>query len=394
MDGVNDMVGLLVKLFIKDSTQIHDLRVRGQYGILAGLVGIFLNLCLFAAKFFAGLLTSAISITADAFNNLSDAGSSVVTLLGFQMAGRPADHEHPFGHGRMEYLSGLLVSMAIMLVGIELVKSSFDKILHPQTVTFQILPFTILIISILIKLWMSYFNRTLGTRIESTAMKATAMDSLTDVVATSAVAVGVLISHFFHIQVDGWIGMLVALFILYSGFTTARDSLSPLLGQAPDAEFVRQIEETVLSHPEVIGLHDLIVHDYGPGRCMISLHAEVPSSMDVLVMHDAIDLIELELRSRFHCEATIHMDPIVTDDKVAAVLKEKVKQLAQKIDPEITIHDFRMVQGKTHTNLIFDVTVPHKFWLTDAQVANCIRSSVQSIDEKYFAVIRVEKAFI
>lgn len=388
------MVGLLVKLFVKDSSQVHDIQVRGRYGILAGSVGIFLNLCLFAAKFFAGILTSSIAVTADAFNNLSDAGSSVVTLLGFKMAGRPADREHPFGHGRIEYLSGLLVSMAIMLVGIELIKSSFEKILHPQSVTFQILPFSILLLSIVIKLWMSYFNRTLGRRIDSTAMKATAMDSLTDAVATTAVAAGILIAHFFNIQVDGWIGMLVALFILYSGFTTARDSLSPLLGEVPDTEFVKQIEETVLKHDEVVGLHDLIIHDYGPGRCMISLHAEVPSSMDVLIMHDAIDLIELELHRKFNCDATIHMDPIETDDKATNEMKEKVLQLAQKIDPAISIHDFRMVQGKTHTNLIFDVTVPYKFWLSDEQVEDSIRNQIQAIDQKYFAVIRVEKAFI
>lgn len=388
------MVGLLVKIFIKDSTQIHDLQVRGRYGILAGCVGIFLNLCLFAAKFIAGILSTSIAITADAFNNLSDAGSSVVTLIGFKMAGRPADHKHPFGHGRIEYLSGLIVSMAILLVGFELVKSSFGKILNPQVVTFHILPFSILILSIFIKLWMSYFNRTLGRKIDSTAMNATAMDSLTDAMATAAVAAGLLASHFFHIYVDGWVGMLVALFILYSGFTTARDSLSPLLGEVPDADFVKQIKQTVLNHQEVVGLHDLIVHDYGPGRRIISLHAEMPSTMDVLVMHDSIDLIELELHDKFQCDATIHMDPIETDDQTTNANKEKVIQLVKTIDPSITIHDFRMVQGKTHTNLIFDVTIPNQFWMSDMQIEEAIRNQISQLNNTYFPVIRVDKAFI
>lgn len=388
------MVGLLVKIFIKDSTQIHDLQVRGRYGILAGCVGIFLNLCLFAAKFIAGILSASIAITADAFNNLSDAGSSVVTLIGFKMAGRPADHKHPFGHGRIEYLSGLIVSMAILLVGFELVKSSFEKILNPQVVTFRILPFSILILSIFVKLWMSYFNRTLGRKIDSTAMNATAMDSLTDAMATAAVAAGLLASHFFHIYVDGWVGMVVALFILYSGFTTARDSLSPLLGEVPDADFVKQIKQTVLNHKEVVGLHDLIVHDYGPGRRIISLHAEMPSNMDVLVMHDSIDLIELELHDKFQCDATIHMDPIETDNHATNAMKEKLTQMVKIIDPSISIHDFRMVQGKTHTNLIFDVTIPNQFWMSDMQIEEAIRKQISQMNETYFAIIRVEKAFI
>lgn len=388
------MINFLVRLFVKDSADTHKPEVRGRYGMLSGAVGILLNLCLFGGKFAAGLITSSIAITADAFNNLSDAGSSVVTLIGFRMAGLPADHEHPFGHGRIEYLSGLAVSMAIMLVGIELVKSSMEKILHPQAVTFSWVSLGILAVSVLIKLWMSYFNRILGKRINSTAMKATAMDSLTDAVATAAVAVGVLLGHFFALRIDGWIGMLVALFILYTGFTTARDSLSPLLGKAPDAQFVQAIADTVMAHEEVVGIHDLVVHDYGPGRCMISLHAEMPCSADILVMHDTVDRIELELRSKFSCEVTIHMDPIEMDNAVTNCLRDDVSRMVTQIDPAVSIHDFRVVQGISHTNLIFDVLVPHKFHMPDAQVASLVREGVRTLDETYFAVIRVERAFV
>ena len=388
------MIRLLVRLFIKDSNRTEDPAVRGAFGVLAGGVGIFLNLCLFGAKFAAGMLTASIAIMADAFNNLSDAGSSVVTLVGLKMAGMPADSEHPFGHGRIEYLTGLAISMAILLVGFELLRSSFGKILRPEEVLFRPLSFAILGVSILVKVWMCYFNRTLGNMINSTAMKATSADSLTDAVATAAVALGVLFTRFTGINIDGWTGMLVAAFILYSGFTTARDSLSPLLGQAPDTALVREIEDTVRSHPEVIGVHDLIIHDYGPGRRIVSLHAEVPCNMDILAMHDAIDLIELELRHKFNCDVTIHMDPVATDDKITAVVRGQVEEMVKRIDPALSIHDFRMVQGMTHTNLIFDVSVPHRFHLSDKQVADRVRDGVQLISEKYYAVIRVEQSFV
>lgn len=388
------MFQALIRLFIRDSEQTHLPEVRGRYGVLAGAVGITLNLCLFAAKFVAGLLTASIAITADAFNNLSDAGSSVVTLIGFKMAGMPADNEHPFGHGRIEYLSGLAVSLAILLVGTELIKSSFAKILAPASVTFSAISLGILAASVAVKLWMCFFNRVLAKKIDSTAMRATSMDSLTDAVATSAVIVSIVISRIFSWQLDGWIGLLVALFILYTGFTTARDSLSPLLGKAPDVTFVQGISDLVLSYDEVVGIHDLIIHDYGPGRCMISLHAEVPCNMNVLVMHDAIDRIEFDLRQHFNCEVTIHMDPIAVDDEVTNEMRTRIATMVREVDPAITIHDFRMVQGSSHTNLIFDVLVPHKFHLTDALVAERVRDGVRSINPDFFAVIKVEKAFI
>ncbi len=315
------MVNFLIRLFIPDSQKINDPVVRGRYGILAGGMGILLNLCLFCSKFFAGFFTGSIAITADAFNNLSDAGSSVVTLAGFKMASMPADREHPFGHGRLEYLSGLAISAAILLVGLELGKSSVEKIIHPEAVRMGILPMVILICSILVKLWMAYFNRSLGKRISSSAMMATAADSLTDAAATSAVLVGMAVGHLSGRLIDGYIGLLVAAFILYSGFTTARDSLSPLLGQAPDKEFVASIQQAAMAHPEILGIHDLIVHDYGPGRRIISFHAEVPSNRDILETHDVIDHLEMELRERFQCDVTVHMDPIVIDNAVINTLR-------------------------------------------------------------------------
>lgn len=387
------MIDFLVRAFVKDAQDTENPRVRGRYGILAGGMGIFLNLCLFAGKFLAGVLTSSISITADAFNNLSDAGSSVVTLLGFKMAEMPADREHPFGHGRIEYISGLAVSAAILLVGFELIKSSVGKILHPSFTQFSILSMGILAVSILVKLWMSHFNRTLGRRISSTAMAATAADSLTDAAATSAVLAGGLISHWFGLRIDGYMGAFVALFILYSGFTTARDSLSPLLGQAPDKELVHAIEDAVMSHETIIGIHDLIVHDYGPGRRIISLHAEVPAREDVLAMHDTIDLVEMDLRRRFNCDVTIHMDPIVTEDEEVNVMRMRISDMVHEIDEALSIHDFRMVKGPTHTNLIFDVLVPFRFRLPDQVIADLVRNGVQEIGPHYFAVVRVEKAY-
>lgn len=389
------MVNFLVRLFVKNSEQTHLPEVRSRYGVLSGGVGIALNLCLFAAKFLAGLLASSIAITADAFNNLSDAGSSVVTLVGFRMACAPADSEHPFGHGRIEYVSGLAVSVAILLVGVELGKSSVEKILHPEAIQFSTLSMGILAVSVAVKLWMCWFNRSLGNRIGSTAMRATAMDSLTDAVATAAVSAGTVIGHLSGLLLDGWIGLLVAAFILYTGYHTAKDSLSPLLGQTPDPEFVEQIAQTVMKHDEVIGMHDLIVHDYGPGRRMISLHAEMPCTMDVLVMHDATDLLELELRHKFNCEVTIHMDPIEVNNQAITEMRKRLIELVQGIDPVLSIHDFRMVWGKSHTNLIFDLLVPYQFSMTNAEVSKLVQERVRQMEDgQYFAVVKVEQAFV
>lgn len=387
------MTDFLVKCFVKQD--LRSAKGRQRVGMLGGVTGILLNLLLFAAKFLAGTLTASIAVTADAFNNLSDAGSSIITLVGFKMAGAPADPEHPFGHGRIEYISGLIVSLIIVMMGFELLKGSVEKIFAPEAVAFSALSVAILVLSILIKGWMCVFNRRLGKLIGSSAMQATAMDSLSDVAATSAVLIGTLVGALSGLMLDGYLGVVVALFIMYTGFSTANDTLRPLLGKAPDKDFVHEIQSTVLSHEEIVGTHDLIVHDYGPGRCMISLHAEVPCDCDILQMHDVIDMIEHQLHERFNCEAVIHMDPIVTDDEVTNRMHARTVELLHRIDPALSLHDFRMVQGPTHTNLIFDVVAPFKFKLSDRELIDTVQREVQGLEgHTYYAVVNVDKSYI
>ena len=386
------MVTLLGRLFIRQEGR-EESEVRKAYGVLCGAVGIFFNVLLFAGKFFAGTLSGSIAITADAFNNLSDAGSSVVTLLGFQLAGQKPDPEHPFGHGRMEYLSGLVVSMLILLMGVGLGKSSLEKILHPEEVEFSPLIVGLLCVSIAVKLYMFLYNKRIGKKLGSTAMEATAMDSLSDCVATTAVLAATLVGHFTGLRIDGWCGILVACFILWSGIGAARDTLDPLLGTPPTAEFVGRIRDLVMAHKGIIGIHDLIVHDYGPGRVMISLHAEVSASENVLELHDEIDNVETELREKLGCEAVIHMDPIVTDDGITEETRERVAALIHCIDDDINIHDFRMVSGPTHTNLIFDAVVPFGFRLSDEEVEKKIKAAVRALDGNYYAVVKVERSY-
>ena len=385
------MISLLARLFIKQSGD--EQAVRKAYGILCGAVGIGFNVLLFIGKFFAGTLAGSIAITADAFNNLSDAGSSFVTLLGFQMAGQKPDSEHPFGHGRIEYLSGLAVSMLILLMGVELAKSSLQKILHPEPVDSSPVVIAILCVSIAVKLYMFSYNRRLGRKLNSSAMEATSMDSLSDSAATLAVLIATLVGHFTGLMIDGWCGILVAAFILWSGFNAAKDTLDPLLGTPPTREFVTQIRDIVMAHKSILGIHDLIVHDYGPGRVMISLHAEVSASENVLELHDEIDNVESELREKLGCEAVIHMDPIVTDDGITEETRQRVAALVHCIDDEINIHDFRMVVGPTHTNVIFDAVVPFKFRLTDAEVREKIEAAVRALDGNYYAVVNVERPY-
>ena len=386
------MISLLARLFLKPEGR-DEAALRKGYGILCGAVGIGLNVLLFAGKFFAGTLSGSIAITADAFNNLSDAGSSFVTLLGFQLAGQKPDSDHPFGHGRIEYLSGLAVSMLIILMGFELAKSSLDKILHPAPVDSSWLVIAILCVSICVKLYMSFYNRSLGKKLNAPAMLATAADSLSDSVATTAVLIATLVGRFTGLKIDGWCGILVAAFILWSGFNAAKDTVNPLLGTPPTHEFVNQIKNLVMAHPGIIGIHDLIVHDYGPGRVMISLHAEVSASENVLELHDEIDNVESELREKLGCEAVIHMDPIVTDDGITEEIRERVAALVHCIDDAINIHDFRMVAGPSHTNVIFDAVVPYGFRLTDAEVEEKIKTAVRTLDGNYFAVVKVERSY-
>ena len=384
----------MLRRFIPDYQKTGDPEVRRRYGVLAGAVGILINLLLFAGQLAARLLSGAISVTADAFNNLSDAASSVVTLVGFRMAGQKADADHPFGHGRMEYLAGLIVSLLILLVGVELGKSSFEKILHPEDTLLTPPTIGILVVSILVKLWMSWFQSALGRRISSQTLRATCVDSRSDAIATAAVLLGLAISRLTHLPLDGWIGLLVAVFILKSGFGAAKATLDPLLGQAPDPDTVKAIEDVILSHRQVVGIHDLVIHDYGPGRRMMSVHAEVAADADILEVHDVIDHIERELNRRFRIEAVIHMDPIQIGNPEVDRLRELTKQLALQVDPSLTIHDFRITAGPLHTNLIFDVVVPYEVKLSEDEVKQQLAQKLREQDERYHAVIQVDRSYV
>ena len=387
------MIGFLASRFIKDYQNTSDAAVRRAYGVLCGAVGIVINLLLFALKLFAGTLAGSVAVTADAFNNLSDAGASIVTLLGFRLAGQKPDPEHPFGHGRLEYISGLIVSIVILLMGFELLRDAVGAILHPEAVECSVLTVAILLVSICAKFYMYCYNRGVGKKISAAAMQATAADSLSDCAATAAVLLATLAGYFLHWQIDGWCGLVVSLLILWAGVQAARDTLSPLLGQPPSEEFVQEIRDIVMESQVVCGIHDLVVHDYGPGRVMISLHAEVPAHGDILALHDEIDNIEQRLRRELGCAATIHMDPIVTDDKLTAETRERVAQLVRGIDEHITIHDFRMVTGPTHTNVIFDAVVPFKFRLSDHEVEQEIQAAVKRLDSSYFAVVQIDRDY-
>ena len=387
------MITFLSRLLIRNPQDVKNPAVRQAYGTLCGAAGIVLNLLLFLGKAAAGLLSRSISITADAFNNLSDAGSSIITLIGFRMSGQEPDPDHPFGHGRIEYLAGLIVSGIILLMAAELIKSSVSKILHPEELTFSPVIVAILAASILVKLYMYSYNRKIAAAIDSAAMKATATDSLSDSLATLAVLLATLADHFTGLHIDGWCGLLVGLFICRAGISAARDTINPLLGQPPEKEFVEQIRRIVLSHPDVLGMHDLIVHNYGPGRVMISLHAEVSAKGDILRLHDTIDNIERELQKQLRCNAVIHMDPIENDDAETEKQKKAVLASLAEIDPNITMHDFRIVQGPTHTNLIFDVMIPYGFQISDAQLKSRIESEIRKKNPEYYAVINIDKDY-
>ena len=387
------MITFLSKFFIREKQDKN--KIRQEYGMLCGITGIILNIFLFAGKFMAGTISNSIAITADAINNLSDAGSSFVTLIGFKLAGAKPDPEHPFGHGRIEYVSGLVVAAAILLMAYELVRDSVSKIIHPEETEFSTLIVVILVVSILVKIYMYYYNNSIGKKIDSAAMRATAMDSLSDTCATAVVLAATLVGHFTGLYIGGYCGALVGIFIFYAGINAAKETLNPLLGQPPEEEFVEQINQIVMAHEEVCGIHDLIVHDYGPGRQMISLHAEVPAEGDILEVHDIIDNIENELRAKLGCDATIHMDPVVTSDEHISEMKAAVFSIIRGIDEIINIHDFRVVTGPTHTNLIFDVLVPYKFYISDEELTTMIEREVKrKLGNNHNVVLKVDKSYV
>lgn len=388
----------LICKFIKNSEDISNEKVRGKYIFLGGLVGILSNILLFLIKLFVGLITSSIAIMADAFNNLSDAGSSIITIVGFKLSDKPADAEHPFGHGRMEYISALIVSFMVMLVGFEFVKSSVERIFKPIKIEFETIPFVLLLISILIKLWLSHFNKFIGNKIDSSALKAASTDALGDVFTSSSVAISFLVSKFTSFPIDGYLGALVALFILYSGFSLTKETLNPLLGEAPDPDLVQKIKDMVLSYDKITGVHDLIIHNYGPCRCMASIHAEVPSNISIMEIHEIIDKAEREISEKLKIYLVIHMDPIAIDDKEVKKDYDMVCNIIKQDERIKSIHDFRVVGKGDVKNLLFDIVIDsEKMFKTmtkrETLVSN-INKAVKENHPKYNCIITVDNDYL
>lgn len=388
----------LVNTFIKNNEDISNEKVRGKYIFLGGLVGILSNFLLFVIKLSVGLITSSIAIMADAFNNLSDAGSSIITIVGFKLSDKPADAEHPFGHGRIEYISALIVSFMVMLVGFQFVKSSLERIFNPVDIKFETIPFILLLISIFIKLWLSSFNKFVGNKIDSSALKAASADALGDVFTSSCVAISFLASKFTSFPIDGYLGTLVALFILYSGFSLTKETLNPLLGEAPDPELVQKIQNMVLSYDNITGVHDLIIHNYGPCRCMASIHAEVPCDISIMEIHEIIDRAEREISEKLKIYLVIHMDPIAMEDEELKKDFNMVCDIIEKDERIKSIHDFRVVGQGEVKNLLFDVVIDsEKMFKTMTKhetLINDINKAVKEIHPKYNCIITVDNDYL
>lgn len=387
------MTNLLLKTFIKNHTDIQNSSVRTAYGKLAGIVGIVCNLVLFTAKIIIGTLSGSVSITADAFNNLSDASSSIINLLGFKLSEKPADAEHPYGHGRYEYLSALSVAVLIILIGFELLKTSFNKIINPVSVNFSWALTIVLIFSIITKLWMSVFNKKLGKAIKSNALIATSQDSRNDVIATFAVLLAAIVSEFSNLELDGWIGMGVAIFILISGFGLIKSTIDPMLGSAPDKEFVKTIRDRIMNYEGVLGVHDLIIHDYGPCRQFASVHVEMAAEEDVLASHDVIDNIEFDFLNDMGLNMIVHYDPIVTKNELVSSMRYKIQEIVKGINQSLSIHDLRVVPGVTHTNLVFDCLADFDINMTDYELKCLISQAVKEQHPDYNCVITIDKNY-
>lgn len=385
------MTNLLLRLFVKDYENTESVAVHSAIGKLAGVTGIVCNLLLFLGKLAVGWLANSVSIIADAINNLSDASSSVVTLLGFKMAQQPADAEHPYGHARYEYLSGLVVAALILIIGFDLARSSFQKILHPEAVEFSVATFAVLLLSIAVKLWMAGFFRSLGSRIHSTTLQATSVDSRNDVIASTAVLLGCAAGYFFHVNIDGIIGLAVAVFILYSGVDIARETISPLLGKQADPELVAKISNLVLSHEKILGIHDLLVHDYGPGQCFATVHAELSAEEDPLECHDIIDDIERDAFDELHVHLVIHYDPVVLDDAEWNEMREIMDEIIAKIDPRLSMHDFRVVRSSRKTKLMFDLAVPYSMRDRHREIKEQIDEALEKKGRDYKTMIRFDE---
>lgn len=386
----------MINRFIKNSSNVKDDKVRNSYGMFGGIVGILINVLLFIIKLSVGLLVSSIAIMADAFNNLSDAASSLITILGFKLSSKPADREHPFGHGRIEYLSALIVAFMVMLVGVQFIKSSFERIINPTPVTFELVPFILLFVSIFLKIWLSRFNKYVGEKINSAALKASSVDALGDVFTSTCVAISFLAANFTTFPVDGYIGMIVALFIVYSGFSLVKDTISPLLGEAPDPELVNSIKEMVASYDNILGTHDLIIHNYGPGKCMASIHAEIPSDICVVAIHEIIDKAEREISTALKIYLVIHIDPICIIEGEVKEAYEEILSLISQYDYIESIHDFRVVGEGDVKNLIFDIVVDplKQSPMTDSELIDKFCEGVQKAHTNYNCIITVDKNFI
>lgn len=389
------MTEFIMKHFVKEYEDIQDSQVRTQYVVIASIVGILCNVLLFAGKLLAGLFMQSIAVMADAFNNLSDAASSIVSYVGVKMASKPADEEHPFGHGRIEYISAFIVAFLVIEVGFTFLKSSIDKILNPEEVTFQLVPFIILGVSVLVKVWMGLFNKKMGTRVNSKVLEATAADCMGDVAVTSATMGAILISHFFHINVDGIAGLVVSFVVMWAGFNIAKDTLEPLIGAAVDPEFCKLLTAKIEAYDGVVGTHDLIVHNYGPNRSMASIHAEVPRDVDIEESHEIIDRIEREVSKELGIFLVIHMDPVETKDEQLLQIKKRVRHIIEAVDDKISFHDFRMVNGEKQINLIFDIVIPYSYTSQDKKEALArIKAMIKQIDSRYECVITVDHSFV
>ena len=387
------MSSILIKAFIRDYENTSNIKVREAYGTLGSVTGIVVNLILAISKYFAGIISGSISVTADAINNLSDAGSSIISLFGVKLSAKPADKDHPYGHGRVEYISALAVSFVVLLMGFELFKSSLDKIMNPAPVKFNWISLCILIVSILAKLWLGFFNKNLGKRINSSPMMAVMKDSFSDCLATGVALIAIVVSAFSEVSIDGYLGIIVAGFIFLAGFNIFKDTMADLLGKPADREFTEEIEKKILSYDKIVGVHDMIIHDYGPGRKFASAHAEVSSLDDIMEIHDVIDLAERDILNDYGIIISIHTDPIVTDDERINQLKDMTTKIVKEISDEMSIHDFRVVDGPSHTNLIFDLIAPHKFHMSNRDIIHTIEEKLSKIDERYFVVITIEHSF-
>lgn len=387
------MSTFLAKLFVKDYKNTSDPKVRERYGKFAGIVGIISNVILCTMKIVVGLVSSSIAIVADGVNNLADASSSIITLVGFKLAAMPEDKNHPYGHARIEYLTGLFISVLIIVLGLQLLRSSFDKVLHPDPLSFSYTTVIILVIAIIIKIWQAAFNIGIGKKIKSVALMATGADSRNDVIATSAVLISVIVGKIFQIQLDGYMGCLVALFIIWSGVQLIRETSSPLLGEAPDEDLVRTIEETVLANEGVLGIHDLVVHNYGPGKIFASIHIEVDAKGNLMESHDMIDNIERTVKNNLKIEFTAHMDPVELDNPLVNRLYEVIVKTIHPITGINSIHDLRIVPGKTHTNIIFDAVLTPECKMTEEEIRMMIENRIQEINPAYFVVVTFDMSY-